>query len=308
MVTKITPKKTSSKKGLVKTSRKRTTVSRKEKNRTSRRRPMPNKSIRKTFPWWKETPRWVLWVVTGLLAIAYGAYFYFYQLQPYFYRWEYGNTYAGKPVVHGIDISHHQGKINWEHLAKASKEGLGIHFVFIKATEGADWLDSSFCENLRQARMSGLLCGVYHFFNPASSAEHQADFFISQVKLTPNDLPPVLDVERRGSYSADSLRMEVKTWLRKIEDYYGVKPILYASYKFKEQYLNDSLFNTYPFWIAHYYVDSLSYSGEWTFWQHTNRGRLPGIDGYVDMNVYNGDLSSLRRITLQSESLYAGQE
>lgn len=59
----------------------------------------------------------------------------------------------------------------------------------------------------------------------------------------------------------DKLRRDLKIWLRRIENYYKVKPILYTSYKFKTRYLNDSVFNSYPYWIAHYYVDSVEYQG-----------------------------------------------
>ena len=73
---------------------------------------------------------------------------------------------------------------------------------------------------------------------------------------------------------------------------------LYTSYKFKERYLSDSIFNTYPYWIAHYYVDSVRYKGTWHFWQHTDVGKVPGIKGSVDLNVFNGTLEELMRLTL----------
>jgi lysozyme len=96
----------------------------------------------------------------------------------------------------------------------------------------------------------------------------------------------------------DKLRRDLKIWLRRIENYYKVKPILYTSYKFKTRYLNDSVFNSYPYWIAHYYVDSVEYQGEWKFWQHTDVGRLPGIDEQVDLNVFNGSMEELKSMTI----------
>ena len=250
---------------------------------------------------WKETPRWLIWTVTAILGIAYICFMYVYYLKPYFYRWDFGDTYVGSPVVHGIDVSHHQGDIDWKRLARAEHTGSGIHFVFMKATEGSDWADSAFQYNFAQARANGFIRGAYHFFSNTSPAEEQARFFCSRVQLDANDLPPVLDVETRGNYGLDSLQLEVKTWLRHVERHYGVKPILYTSRRFKERYLNDDTLNAYPFWIAHYYVDSLTYQGPWTFWQHTDRGRLPGIRGRVDMNVFNGDLDSLRRFTIRPD-------
>ena len=98
--------------------------------------------------------------------------------------------------------------------------------------------------------------------------------------------------------SAIQLRRDLKVWLDKIENYYRVKPILYTSYKFKTRYLNDSVFNSYPYWIAHYYADSVEYKGQWRFWQHTDVGRLPGIREDVDLNVFNGTLDELKRMTI----------
>jgi lysozyme len=76
------------------------------------------------------------------------------------------------------------------------------------------------------------------------------------------------------------------------------KPIIYASYKFKTKYLNDSVFDSYSYWIAHYYVDSVRYQGEWKFWQHTDVGTLPGIDEKVDLNIFNGSSSELKELLL----------
>ena len=96
------------------------------------------------------------------------------------------------------------------------------------------------------------------------------------------------------------LRRDLKVWLDKIEDYYRVKPILYTSYKFKTRYLNDSVFNSYPYWIAHYYVDSVRYEGKWHFWQHTDVGTVPGIEEEVDLNVFNGTMEELLELTLKT--------
>ena len=270
----------------------RTVTAGKKKNRK-------RKNSRKGWRLWAETPRWLIWTGTGIVVVIYCCILYTYYLKPYFYRWDFGDMYAGHPVVHGIDISHHQGSIDWGELAKAEHTGSGIHFVFMKATEGSDWIDSTFQHNFVRAREHGFIRGAYHFFSNTSSAIKQADFFCQQVELTVNDLPPVLDVETRGNYSEDSLRLEVKNWLKRVEQHYGVKPIIYTSRKFKERYLSDDSFDTYPFWIAHYYVDSLTYQGEWAFWQHTDLGLLPGIKGRVDMNVFNGDLERLKSFTIQ---------
>jgi lysozyme len=92
-------------------------------------------------------------------------------------------------------------------------------------------------------------------------------------------------------------------WLDIIETHYGVKPIIYTYYKFKIQYLSDSVFDDYPYWIAHYYVDQVEYEGKWKFWQHTDVGRLPGIKGNVDFNIYNGSMYDLRKMTIGAREM-----
>ena len=73
-----------------------------------------------------------------------------------------------------------------------------------------------------------------------------------------------------------------------------------TSYKFKKRYLSDSIFNAYPYWIAHYYVDSVRYEGKWHFWQHTDVGTVPGIEEEVDLNVFNGTMEELLELTLKT--------
>ncbi len=249
-----------------------------------------------------EPPRWVVCIVFGLFLLACGTAFYYFFFRPYLYRWNPAEVSFSHPVVHGIDISHHQGTVDWAALNNNHIQDSTLRFVIMKATEGSDMMDSTFQRNFKNALDYGFIRGAYHFFSPLSPASEQAAFFIKNVRLLPHDLPPVLDVERKGTYSSESLRTEVKTWLRIVEEYYKVKPIIYASYKFKKRHLNDSLLNTYPYWIAHYYVDSLEYQGDWAFWQHRDNGSLNGIDGDVDMNVFNGDLPKLLQLTIPEDS------
>ena len=98
--------------------------------------------------------------------------------------------------------------------------------------------------------------GAYHYYSPLTSAKLQAKHFCKVVQLDEKDLPPVLDVEETGALSKRELQKEVKIWLNYVEKHYGATPIIYASYSFKMQYLNSPDFDKYPFWIAHYYVDS----------------------------------------------------
>ena len=267
------------------------------------RRKSTRKSPRKQR---RDMPPLFRYLLAGAMTVCFALFFYYFFVRPYSYRWkscpgnkEYGVCIPCGYQVHGIDISHHQGRIDWDRLAASRREKAPLHFVFMKATEGGDHCDDMFGENLDQARQHGFLCGAYHFFNPATDALRQADFFISQARLCRGDLPPVLDVETTGGKDKKELQHGVKQWLDRVEQHYGVKPILYTSYKFKSRYLNDSLFDAYPYWIAHYYVDTIAYQGAWSFWQHTDVGDVPGIPKRVDLNVFNGSIEELKALTLQ---------
>ena len=255
----------------------------------------------------KEIPAWARYLLGLLVVIVFVSGFYGFFIRPYAYRWKpcyglkgYGVCMPHGYQVHGIDISHYQGEVDWKMLKQTRQGQFPINFVFMKATEGGDFSDDKFVANFDSARAHGFVRGAYHFYNPKTDAHKQADFFIQSVKLEPGDLPPVLDIEKKGR-DVKKLQQDLKLWLRKVENHYGVKPIIYASYKFKTRYLNDSVFNSYPYWIAHYYVDSVQYQGEWKFWQHTDVGTLPGIDEKVDLNIFNGSLQDLKCLLLQEK-------
>lgn len=249
-----------------------------------------------------DTAHYVLMAVGALIFVV-GFYYFF--IRPYSYRWKpcYGMKAYGVCLpygysVHGIDVSHHQDDIDWKALKTVQYAQFPVRFVFIKATEGGDFKDRAFDYNFAEADSSHFIRGAYHFYNPNTDPVKQADFFIDNVKLKVGDLPPVLDIEKKPKDVA-KLKKDLLIWLNRIEKHYKVKPILYTSYKFKNKYLSDSVFNTYPYWIAHYYVDSVRYEGEWKFWQHTDVGTMPGINEQVDLNVFNGSMSELLEMTIK---------
>lgn len=251
----------------------------------------------------QRLPGWAWWLGSGLVVAGYIWAFYYFFVGPFGFRWRalYGDvSYPEGYEIHGIDISHYQGIIDWEKLRNNGMiEKCPVRFVMIKATEGASRLDNRFVDNFYQAREYGFIRGAYHFWSTRSTGEAQAQHFINTVNLEDGDLPPVLDVEHKGKeQSVDDFKKSVKKWLDIVEEHYKVKPIIYTYYKFKLAYLSDSIFDEYPYWIAHYYVDKVEYKGKWKFWQHTDCGKLPGIKGYVDFNIYNGSFYDLRRLTI----------
>lgn len=249
-------------------------------------------------------PDWIHWLVTAvfILLIAFGAYTFL--LKPYFYRWLPCQGYKEYDVCvptgfryYGIDVSHHQGQIDWPKVAlSAAGSDCPVKFVIIKATEGGTFLDPDFETNLKGARDVGFVCGVYHFYNPDTPAGKQAEFFISNVKLNKGDFAPVVDVERTGR-SDKELQEGLAEFLSILEKHYGAKPVIYSSAKFRKRHLDSARFNYYPAWIAHYYVVRPDSDVKWRIWQFTDRGRVDGISEYTDLNVFSGteaDFNSLR--------------
>ncbi|MCB0704817.1 MAG: glycoside hydrolase family 25 protein [Saprospiraceae bacterium] len=198
--------------------------------------------------------------------------------------------------VHGIDVSHHQSRIAWDSIQAAQ-----IHFAFVKATEGGDWRDSLFCYNWEEMEHAKLIRGAYHFYRPARSPHLQAINFLEQVHLEVGDLPPVLDVEITDGVSKEALIAGIKIWLLEMELHFNVKPIIYTNLKFYYQYLAGQ-FEDYPIWIARYRErePKLAAGKDWDFWQYGNRGRLAGINGDVDFNVFKGTIEELESYCIQS--------
>lgn len=289
-------------------STRRTASSQKKSAMTRKKTPRRggSRGRRRSSSFLQRYPRWAWWIGGTAVIVLYVFLFYHFFVGPTGFRWRalYGDAeYPEGYEIHGIDISHYQGKIDWEQLKNAMIKGCPVRFVIIKSTEGSSRLDENFRENFNQARDFGFIRGVYHFWSNKSTAREQAYYFLDQVHLTDGDLPPVLDIEHKpAEKSVEDFQRDVLTWLHIVEDKYHAKPIIYTYYKFKEQYLSAPVFDDYPYWIAHYYVDKVQYKGKWKFWQHTDVGKLPGIKGYVDFNIYNGSYYELKQLCIGSNN------
>ena len=252
----------------------------------------------------KDLPRWIYVIAAACFSFVFiiGSYYLFFR--PYFYRFRpcFNHKYyevcmpAGHSV-YGIDVSRHQGDIDWETLKAGFHPDAPISFVYIKASEGSDFKDVKFKENFENARKHGFVRGAYHYFSTTSSGVSQANLFISMVKLGKGDLPPVLDIEEKPKNKKKYID-EVKVWLKKVEEHYGVKPIIYASSKYKQKYLDDPFFKEYPSWVAHYYIPELREGEEWLMWQCTDLGVLPGIKEKVDINIFNGSKKQFNKLLI----------
>ena len=191
--------------------------------------------------------------------------------------------------VRGVDVSAYQGEIDWDVLSAQ-----GIDFAYIKATEGSSFVDPCFAQNQQYAAETPLRTGAYHFFSFESSGDMQADNFIAQVSKWEGMLPPAVDVEFYGAFRqaplpAEQVQAQLDIMLARLEQHYGVRPILYATQSAYARYLAD--YDGYDIWIRNVFTRPQMGARRWAFWQYTDRARLQGYDGeerFIDMNVFNG--------------------
>lgn len=205
---------------------------------------------------------------------------------------------VGGYSVKGVDVSHYQGEIDWEHFREQ-----GIDFAFIKATEGSSLVDERFEENREGAKAAGLYAGAYHFFSFDSTPASQAEHFIATVGDLSGSLPPVVDIEYYGdkrknppekAYVVSGLR----ELLEALEEEYGVKPIIYTTYTVYNRYIRNA-FQEYPLWIRNVYYPPGDIGRQWTFWQYCDTGALGGTAGeekFVDLNVFRESREDLLKM------------
>jgi len=184
-------------------------------------------------------------------------------------------------VSHGIDVSHHQGTIDWAVFLE--EMDTTISFVYFKVTEGATFVDSQWKRNHSELLNSHVKYGGYHFFTPDLSAERQAYHFLNQYEPKEDELPPVLDAEVEAS-TPENLISGMKEWLRIVEDETGIRPIIYTSYSLYRDRMKGKL-NGYQFWIASYNSDDSRVQDDAIIhWQYSDRGKVAGISELVDLN------------------------
>lgn len=198
----------------------------------------------------------------------------------------------------GIDISEYQNRINWDILSDL-ETGNPIEFIFIRATAGSNKTDSKFCKYWEKARETNMYQGAYHYYRPNENSIEQANNYIKTVKLKRGDFPPVLDIEKLPRHqSIDSLKVGLKRWLKKVENHYGVKPIIYSSESYYNDFLKDD-FEEYPFWVANYTAFYYDINSNWSMWQISENAKIEGIRGRVDINVFNGTTSDLKALLMK---------
>ncbi len=205
-------------------------------------------------------------------------------------------------LLPGIDISHHQQRIDWQRLVQSGV----LHFAFVKATEGGDFQDPLFAENWAWLREIGIRRGAYHYLRPNRPGVLQAEHYLKTVDLQPGDLAPVLDIETTDGLPAEVVLQAAFDWLQHVERALRIRPIIYTNVYFYEHYLAGYL-DDYPLWIARYSEEQPRLrSRDWQFWQYSERGSLPGIERPVDFNFFYGTPQMLERLCwYPQEGLYS---
>lgn len=185
--------------------------------------------------------------------------------------------------IQGIDVSSHQGQIGWKRL-----QSQGVDFVYIKATEGGDFVDRQFENNWNSAGQVGLKRGAYHFFTLCRSGADQAKNFIAQVPYDPSSLPPVVDLEFLGNCSTrptiSEVNKELSDYIGVAERHYGKRVYLYLTQEFDEKYEISKRHNR-PLWLRSLIFEPRFGARPWTIWQVSNFRKIDGIVGRVDWNA-----------------------
>lgn len=201
----------------------------------------------------------------------------------------------------GFDISHYQKKedIKWDSLTIAN-DGIKLDFVVMRATMGNRKKDKHFDDFWETSKKNELIRGAYHFYRADEDPVMQANNYLESVKLESGDLRPVLDIERvPRRKSREKFIEDLKVWLKIVEDKYGEKPIIYTYYYYYKDHLKGE-FDDYPLWLANYNdVMVPSPDDDWKLWQFTEKGIVKGINTKVDLNIYNGNLWSFKKLTLE---------
>ena len=191
--------------------------------------------------------------------------------------------------VNGIDVSHHQGDIDWGEVKKHNPD---LEFVYVKSTEGTTLVDPTFVANAKGAAAQGFKVGAFHYFRMTSSPRNQFQSFKKQMDKVKLDLIPMVDVETSDGKSREEVQKNLRILLNLLEKEYGKKPMLYGTNRSYNE-LCAPEFNDYPMYIGRYGKNRPVVTGpsHYTIWQYTDKGSLPGISKPVDLCRFHEDCS-----------------
>ena len=195
--------------------------------------------------------------------------------------------------VRGVDVSHHQRRIDWGRLRAD-----GAEFAYLKASEGRSWRDSTFARNLADASRAGVVTGAYHFFTLCAPGDAQARNFLAAAPPAAGPaLPPAVDLEFGGNCGTrpprDSVLAAVRAFLAPVEAAHRRPALLYVTREFHDAYLAGAGLRN-PLWVRSI-MGPPRYGGRWTIWQYGNRGRMDGVETYIVLNAFHGTREEFRR-------------
>ena len=199
----------------------------------------------------------------------------------------YDNKYSHKYTVRGVDVSRHNGKVNWERLKYE-----GIAFAYIKSTEGSSHIDVKYGDNYKRAKEAEVKVGAYHFYTFGLDGLLQAKHFIHNTTVSSNDLIPAIDVEHShiNRYSKDNnYKQHVINELIKLErelyEYFGVRPLIYTNKDCYKLYIED-YFPENKIWMSDLHNKPQIKDDNWIMWQFSHTGNIDGISGDIDLNYF----------------------
>jgi lysozyme len=208
-------------------------------------------------------------------------------------------TARAAPTLPGIDVSQWQQTIDWSKVA-----GAGMRFAIARATKGQHYVDPTFQTNIDGARAEGIVVGAYHRATPSgganantTDARAEADHYLEVAFPRVGDLIPALDIEETGGLAPPDLVVWVRTWVTRVTNRLGVKPMLYASPNFWTVNMGNTTWfadHGYRLWLAHWNVSSPTVPANgwqgrgWTFWQWTHKPGLPGVTTDLDRDRFHG--------------------
>jgi lysozyme len=204
---------------------------------------------------------------------------------------------AAKLPMLGLDVSHHDGAVDWQRVYAA-----GYRFAYVKASEGIDWVDPLYQENMAGLRQAGIPCGAYHFFMVQDSGKEQAHHFLSTIVLQKGDLLPVVDVESWHADPQADVKAELRLFLDEISASTGQKAIIYTNARFWNQHF-DASFADHPLWIAEYEVEEPQLPSGWQawfLWQFSEKGAVAGIAGSVDLSRFAGSEKDFTQLLIST--------
>lgn len=188
----------------------------------------------------------------------------------------------------GIDVSKWQGNINFDRVKAA-----GVDAVYIRSSEGNDYIDPYFEQNYTRAKAAGLDVGFYHYVTAVNTAQarQQAYFFVSTVSGKDYELKLAMDFEALNGLSRQEINDIALTFIESVEEYSQKKALVYSD-SYNATNIFDGELLSYPLWVAEYGVSSPSDSilwSVWSGWQYSDQGSIPGIPGYVDLDYFTED-------------------